>query len=164
MTASRMQSRTFQTRWISLAGAIALSAFVLGMLGWFAAVSMHVGHALYRLPSIVVYEDVLGYTLGAVVGLGPLAVGGLYTTLTDNQIPTRLQAHAFKCLLGGLALMFFLNPLTGFLIENRLLAMGYELCQPASSRWLHFRKAVYVHSGHSACTNLIKDAPALAPS
>ncbi|MCM5680542.1 hypothetical protein M8A51_13500 [Schlegelella sp. S2-27] len=145
---------TVSMTWGQVLGAFLLALLPIAALWWFVSSVSTLGHAMRELPPVVECSNGFGYTLGAVVALGPLSVVSMYGTLAPRMAPARYQRFAFQCLIAGLVLMLVGNPLATFLLDHYFLTAGYQVCEPLSSRWMNHRSVVYTLPGSGECERL----------
>lgn len=144
-------------------GVLASAVFLLvvgGAAWWFVASVSELHAALTALPPTIVFSNGFGYTAGAVVAFAPLLLSSLYTAATTKIVPVRYQKRGFASFAAGLVIMVVATPLSSLWIDDRLEGAGYELCAPASSRWLNYRQAVYVKRNADECQRVTQEGRA----
>lgn len=145
---------TASMTWRQAPGVFLLALLPIGGLWWLVSSVSTLGHAMRELPPVVEFSNGFGYTLGAVVALGPLSVVSIYWALAPRIAPARYQRFAFQCLVAGLVLMLVGNPVATFLLDRYFQTAGYQVCEPLSSRWMNHRSVVYTLPGSGECEKL----------
>ena len=115
-----MEDQQLGAQWKVIVTAIAFSLSVACMLWWLISGSTVLVKDLVDQRPRISYDNALGAFLAGVIGLGPVAVSAIYSSVTSKVVSVRWQKLGIGLLLAGGAVIVVLTPIGGFLLDRYL--------------------------------------------